>query len=153
MTAAGRYQQFVASYPGDTGLVSKFYRTEVERQNCASYFPDGYGLKSGRTTEDIIKKTGGWNNVHTKRLIYVNGELDPWRPETVSSRDRPGGPLQSTPEVPVFLVKKGTHCADLRMQNAEVNADIAVQMTEMRKIMGGWVAEFYTEKGIQRPGF
>lgn len=138
-------------------MVSKFYTTAIARAQCAPLFPDTdgfqYGLKMGRTTEQIVEKTTGWENVNTTRLIYVNGEFDPWRPETVSSEQRPGGPLAFTPEVPVFLVKDGTHCADLRMTNVVANTALTKQVKEMRSIMSKWTAEFYTEKGIKRPGF
>lgn len=151
------FQQWQAQYPGDTGLISKFITTDIQRQQCALFFPDEdgytYGLKSGRTTQEIVDKTGGWTNVHTTRLVYVNGEFDPWRPETVSSEIRPGGPLQSTPEVPVFLIKGGSHCSDMVMEDATVNADAARQIQGIRDVINKWTAEFYTEKGIQRPGF
>ncbi|CEJ90342.1 hypothetical protein VHEMI06133 [[Torrubiella] hemipterigena] len=151
------FQHWQASFPGDIGMVSKYYTTQMARDQCAPLFPDTdgfqYGLKLGRTTEQIVEKTTGWKNVNTTRLIYVNGEFDPWRPETVSSDERPGGPLQFTDDVPVFVIKNGTHCADLRLASANANSALAAQVAQMRSIMGKWTAEFYTEKGIKRPGF
>lgn len=157
LTSVSSFQQWQAYYPGDTGLISKYYTTKDARDQCERYFPDEagftYGLKRNQTTEQIVEKTSGWNNIHTTRLIYVNGEFDPWRPETVSSEIRPGGPLASTPEVPVFLVKGGSHCPELVMQNAEVNRALAAQVKDIVSILAKWVGEFYTEKGLKQPGF
>lgn len=125
------------------------------RDQCGRFFPeeDGltYGLNSGRTTEQIVDKTTGWENIHTTRLIYVNGELDPWKQESVSSTNRPGGPLQSTDDVPVFVVKGGSHCSDLVMRDGYSNEDLLTQMGEMIYYIEKWVNEFYVEKGIKRP--
>lgn len=151
------FQHWQAYYPGDTGLVSKFFTTSTLRNQCADYFPDTagfqYGLKEGRTTEQVVEKTTGWEIVNTTRLIYVNGQYDPWRPETVSSEFRPGGPMHSTPDAPIFVVENGTHCPELRMQNVAANTELIAQVKEMRSIMAKWTAEFYTEKEIKRPGF
>lgn len=126
------------------------------RDQCERFFPDedgySYGLKRGRTTEQIVQRTGGWNNVNTTRLVYVNGEYDPWLPETVSSPFRPGGPLKSTPEVPVFVVPKAAHCPDLVMENTLANAALHEITQNVIKIIASWVGDFYQQKGISQPG-
>lgn len=71
----------------------------------------------------------------------------------MSSTFRPGGPMHSTPDAPIFVVENGTHCPELRMQNVNANAELGAQVKQMREIMAKWTAEFYTEKNIQRPGF
>lgn len=127
------------------------------RDQCERFFPDedgySYGLKRGRTTEGIVKLTGGWDNVNTTRLVYVNGEYDPWLPETVSSNFRPGGPLQSTPEVPVFVVPKASHCPDLVMDNTLSNEPLHEITQKVLAIISSWVGDYYKEKGISQPGF
>lgn len=151
------FQQWQASAPGDTGLIPRFLTMTDLRDQCDRFFPDvdGYkfGLKNGRTTEDIVKLTGGWDFVNTTRLLYVNGEYDPWLMETVSSPDRPGGPLKSTPEVPVFVVPKAAHCPDLVMQNVHANKPLGEMFDQITTILKTWVGEFYTEKGIVGPKF
>lgn len=143
--------------PGDTGLVSRHVTMKSLRDACDRFFPDedgySYGLKRGRTTEDIIRRTGGWDNVNTTRLVYVNGEYDPWLPETVSSPFRPGGPLASTPEVPVFVVPKAAHCPDLVMENTFANEELDEITQNVITIIENWVKEFYDERGISQPGF
>lgn len=151
------FQQWTASFPGDTGLVSKHLTMQDERDQCERFFPteDGfsYGLERGRTTEDIVRLTDGWNNINTTRLVYVNGEYDPWLTETVSSPFRPSGALQSTEKVPVFVVPKATHCPDLDMNNVASNDELRNITQRVISIISDWVGEFYHEKGISRPGF
>lgn len=151
------FQQWQASAPGDTGLIPKFLTMQDLRDQCDRFFPDvdgfQYGLKAGRTTEEIVKLTGGWDFTNTTRLLYVNGEYDPWLMETVSSPSRPRGPLKSTPEVPVFVVPKAAHCPDMVMRNVNSNKELAEIYAQTHKIMTGWISDFYTEKGKKQPGF
>ncbi|CEJ82356.1 hypothetical protein VHEMI02426 [[Torrubiella] hemipterigena] len=151
------FQQWQASAPGvDTGLIPSFLTMKDLRDQCDRFFPDvngkTFGLKNGRTTEDIVKLTGGWDYINTTRLVYVNGEYDPWIQETVSSPRRPGGPLQSTPEVPVYVVPKAAHCPDMVMANIWANEANTEIFHKVFKTLTTWIGEFYTEKGIAQPG-
>lgn len=149
------FQQWQASVKGDTGLVPSFLTMKDLRDQCERFFPDvnghSYGLKTGRTTEDIVKLTGGWDFVNTTRLLYVDGEYDPWIMESVSSPARPGGPLQSTEEVPTFVVPKSAHCPDMVMTNIWANEANTAIFNKTFKIMTGWLNDFYTEKGVAKP--
>ncbi|KAL3959550.1 hypothetical protein ACCO45_004667 [Purpureocillium lilacinum] len=106
-----------------------------------------YGLARGRTVEQVNAKTGGWDHVNTTRLMWVNGELDPWRPATVSAELRPGGPLASTDEAPVFLLPKAAHCNDAIVKNGEANPEVGKMMQQEVAYVKRWVDEFYKEKG------
>ena len=123
---------------------------------CELYFPtkDGVtpGLDAGKTTHQLNRRTAGWKLKDPKRLVFVNGEWDPWRGATVGSDIRPGGPLASTTAVPTFLVPQGMHCSDLLTRNGAVNAGVKKVQDDVAKIMKGWVDEFYTERGIYRGG-
>lgn len=81
-----------------------------------------------------------------------NSEFDPWRSASVSSEIRPGGPLQSTLEVPVYLLPNAVHCNDLSVRNAQANEDLRKAHEGMIKTMAGWVDDFYEERGVGRPG-
>lgn len=60
----------------------------------------------------------------------------------MSSEFRPGGPLQSTPEVPVQVIPGGFHCSDLRLKNGLVNAGVQeVIDNEVAQIVQ-WVSEY-----------
>lgn len=142
---------------GKPSVISKLVTKEYSERQCGLYFPpEGeytYGIAKGRTTEDVNKVTGGWDNVKTKRLMWTVGELDPWKPATVASQWRPGGPLKSTPEAPVRIIPGATHCGDMLLRNANANAGVkAVYDAEVENVKK-WVAEFYTEKNKPRPGY
>jgi hypothetical protein len=85
---------------------------------------------------------GGWNITNTSRLIYVNGEYDPWREISVSAKGRPGGPLQSTEQVPVEVVPGGGHVTDLSTKNGKVNAGVKEVQDRVLKQLVDWVKEW-----------
>ncbi|ODA80554.1 hypothetical protein RJ55_03513 [Drechmeria coniospora] len=137
-----------------SGLVSSFYVRDYWRRQCALYFPkvDGYtyGLARGRSVGQINDLTGGWDHVDTTRLMWVGGEYDPWRPATVSADKRPGGPLASTNEAPVWVIPKAAHCNDLIVRNGDANPVVAKIIREEVAKMKEWVAEFYTRNGPKK---
>ncbi|POR33927.1 Thymus-specific serine protease [Tolypocladium paradoxum] len=140
--------------PGsDSGLVSEHFIRDYYLRQCANFFPDvgsfTYGLKKGRTVEQVNAKTGGWDYVNTTRLMWVNGEYDPWRPATVSADLRPGGPLKSTKEAPVWVLPKAAHCNDLIVKNGVANPAVMEVIKAEVAQMKEWVGEFYKQKGVK----
>jgi Serine carboxypeptidase S28 len=127
-------------------IVSRLVTAEYWRQQCPLWFPGSFGLENGKRAADVNKFTGGWDVTNTTRLMYTNGQLDPWRDATVSSISRPGGPLQSTARLPVSLVTGGTHCSDLYGQNWAANAELATLVTKEVATMKAWVDDYYTKK-------
>lgn len=136
-------------------MVSKLLTPEDLRHQCELFFPEVNGFKvgvaTGRQASDIVARTGGWTETNTTRLMWSNGEHDPWRGATVSSPWRPGGMLASTPEAPVHLIPGAAHCTDLAYGNTEVNADSKRVWDEQVAQMEKWVGEFYTEKKLAWP--
>ncbi|PVH97482.1 serine carboxypeptidase [Periconia macrospinosa] len=128
-------------------IVSRLVDSKYWIDQCALFFPDGpngetYGIKKGKTEEDVNKWTGGWDNRNTSRLLYVNGEVDPWREATVSAESRPGGPLKSTEQQPVLMVPGGFHVSDLVTRNADASPGAKAVMDEAVAILAGWVDEW-----------
>lgn len=111
---------------------------------CALFFPEGgYGIAEGLDEEDVNKWTGGWDLTNTTRLMYANGQYDPWLDATVSARRRPGGPLESTEELPVRVIPGGVHCSDFYGLNWDANAEVKAIADEEVENLKQWVAEFY----------
>ncbi|KID93234.1 Peptidase S28, partial [Metarhizium majus ARSEF 297] len=140
----------VSGPQGTTGIVSKYLDVEYGRMQCRNLFPrqgiHAYGLSTGRNVGQTQKRMGGgWHHVdvNTTRLMWVNGEYDPWRPATVSADARPGGPLQSTPEAPVWAIPKAAHCNDMLAQEAVVNPELGQIVDEILATMKTWVDEYY----------
>ncbi|KID86422.1 serine peptidase [Metarhizium guizhouense ARSEF 977] len=142
------FEWWQVSGPDDiTGLASKHAGLDYARMQCSNMFPrEGnrtYGLKLGRTARETNRRTGGWGRVNTTRLMWVNGELDPWRAATVSADERPGGPLVFTPEAPVWVLPGGVHCSDVLTRNAEANPALRRVVDDVLKTMKKWVDEYY----------
>ena len=139
--------------PKDTPtIVSRLVDGAYWQRQCDLFFPpEGnytYGSKTGKTVDDVNKYTKGWDNTNTTRLLWVNGEFDPWRSTSVSSNFRPGGPLQSTPEAPVEMLPGAFHCSDLRLSNADANPGIReVVDREIAQIVK-WVGEYPGTSGV-----
>lgn len=135
---------------GQRSVISRYVSTDYYQRQCDLAFPPQgnatHGSAAGRTVDKLNALTEGWDLTNTTRLLWVNGEFDPWRSASVSSEIRPGGPLQSTPEVPVLLIKGGIHCSDMSGKSGEVNADIhEMQHTAIAQIKK-WTGEFYVGK-------
>lgn len=86
--------------------------------------------------------TGGWFIDDTRRLLYVNGDYDPWREASVSSDLRPGGPLQTTEQVPVEIVPGGFHVSDMLTDNGKANATVQAVIESIVAQLVEWVNEW-----------
>jgi hypothetical protein len=127
-------------------IVSRLITEEYWTRQCGLFFPEiagkTYGLAVGKTYQDVNEYTGGWFIDDTTRLLYVNGEFDPWREASVASDFRPGGPLQSTEKVPAKLVPGGFHTSDLVTRNGLVNAGAKKVIDQGVQKMAQWVKEW-----------
>lgn len=130
---------------GRDSIVSRLVDVAYWQRQCPLTFPteDGYtfGSAEGKTEGELNAYTQGWDITHT-RLLYVNGDNDPWREAGVSSDFRPGGKLQSTSEHPVIIVPKGYHTSDLLTENGVVNAGAKTAIDALVAQMVAWVDEF-----------
>lgn len=110
-----------------------------------------YGLATGRTESAVNAHTGGWDITNTTRLIYVNGDFDPWRTASVSSAElRPGGALEPTEQVPVNIVPGGFHVSDMVTQNGEVNVGVQAAIEREVAQLVAWVGEWPGYAGRRR---
>jgi hypothetical protein len=146
---------------GEPTLVSRLVTADYWREQCGYYFPFEhgvaqtytYGVRRGKRADAVNQFTGGWSATNATRLMYSNGELDPWRDATVSSHIRPGGPFQSSLEgVEVRVIPGGTHCSDIYGQNWAVNEGVKKIVGEQVATMRRWVGEFYVLRNKTWPG-
>jgi len=127
-------------------IVSRLIDVHYYTRQCGLYFPtvDGYsyGIAEGATEAEVNAYTKGWDFTNTTRLLWVEGQADPWREATVASDYRPGGPLQSTPDAPVLVIPGGRHCSDVDVENGRVNAGVAAVQAQEVAYLKKWVAEW-----------
>jgi len=142
---------------GTKSIVSRAVTAAYWQRQCSLFFPtspDGFTYGSNtasphpKTVATTNAYTGGWNipakATANTRLMWINGEFDPWRNTGVSSVFRPNGPLKNTANHPAQLIPGGIHCTDLHINNGAANAGTAaVQAAEAAQIKT-WVADFYS---------
>ncbi|KAL2264240.1 hypothetical protein VTK26DRAFT_9016 [Humicola hyalothermophila] len=143
--------------PGTPSLVSRKIDSPYWQHQCELHFPatngKHYGSDAavGRTPEGLNKKTGGWSR-KSKRVIWTSGEFDPWRATGMLSELRPGGPLESTEDTAVFLIKNAQHADDSYTARGyanlgyRINPHVQEVQTRSLEIMQKWVAEYQSEK-------
>lgn len=78
----------------------------------------------------------------------MNGEYDPWIGATVSAKWRPGGPLKSTKQAPVWVIPKAAHCNDFHVAN-RINEGAREVIDGAVSQMKEWVADYYKQKGVK----
>lgn len=132
-------------------LVSRMIDGAYWQRQCDLFFPaEGNYTYSSAVSPDnnvhkVNKHTQGWRLEDSTRLIWTNGETDPWRTSGVSSEFRLGGPLASTEQHPVQIIPGGFHCSDLRLKNGQVNAGVQKvidnEVAQIVKWVGEWPAK------------
>lgn len=134
----------VGAPEGQSTIVSRLVDVDYWESQCPLFFPEGgYGLAKNKTVDQLNARTGGWSVTNTTRLMHANGELDPWRDATLSSIYRPGGPVESTPELPIRVIPGGLHCSDFYKQNWDVNEEVKQIAYDEAAELKKWVQEFY----------
>lgn len=65
--------------------------------------------------------------------------------ETVSSPFRPGGPKQSTPEAPIYILPNASHCFDLILENGQLDEGVQDIIDKVVAQMKAWLDEWYEQ--------
>ncbi|MCJ1433440.1 hypothetical protein MMC27_002800 [Xylographa pallens] len=129
-------------------LVSRLVTAAYWQRQCALFFPpEGnytYGAAAGATVAAVNAYTHGWDITNSTRLLWTNGQYDPWRTSGVSSQFRPGGPLASTAAAPLQIIPGGFHCSDLIAANGVANAGVQAVIDNEVAQVKRWVGEFRT---------
>ncbi|KAI5299235.1 Thymus-specific serine protease [Ascosphaera atra] len=130
--------------PDHKTIVSRALTADYFSNQCALFFPNRtYGAANNATATATNRKYGGWDIVDTPRLVWTNGQYDPWRDAGVSSKSRPAGPLNSTSQHPVNVIPKGVHALDYLMVDAEANQGVMDVVQREVKQIKEWVEEYY----------
>ncbi|KAK2003332.1 endoprotease [Colletotrichum falcatum] len=130
-------------------VYSRLVNTTYMERQCDILFPPqdrsgGAEVALKMTDAAMNALTGGWDHQGT-RILFTNGEFDPWRSASVSSIFRPGGPMQGTSEQPIILIKGVQHCADMLARNL-IDEPVQKAIAAGIEIISKWVAEFSTQK-------
>ncbi|KAK4129134.1 hypothetical protein N657DRAFT_660587 [Parathielavia appendiculata] len=136
---------------GTPSIVSRRIDPHYWQRQCEMHFPpengQRYGSSNGKTPDGLNSRTGGWLRNST-RVIWTSGEFDPWRATGMSSEIRPGGPLQSSDNVAVFLIKNAEHADDaltargLANLKMKVNPEVVKVQEQSIELMKRWVSQY-----------
>lgn len=100
--------------------------------SLGNFHPNTYGVNS--------KHGGGWN-IRANNLYVVNGEFDPWRSASLSSRWAPK--FRNTQLQKVEVIKGGHHCWDWNLGGARYDRDVKRVVDEGVSTVKGWVQQWY----------
>ena len=125
--------------------MSRLATAEYYERQCSLYFPpegnNTYRSARGVREDYVNDRTDGWFNTDATRLLYVNGEFDPWRPMSVASDFRPGGPFNGTEKTPAIVMAGARHCDDLLINNG-VHLPVAAGQKAAIEQMKEWVGQY-----------
>ncbi|KAG9041287.1 hypothetical protein FS837_012468 [Tulasnella sp. UAMH 9824] len=133
---------------GNSRIVSRSVTNESQSRQCAHLFPSPSGAATNSsafnttTSADALNmQYGGWNLMATN-LFVTNGEYDPARSASLSSRSAPA--FVDTPTQAITVIPNAHQCWDWNSENAAINPDvIQAQELGISKIRG-WLTEWYT---------
>ncbi|KAG8896616.1 hypothetical protein FRB99_008795 [Tulasnella sp. 403] len=131
--------------PGNSSsIVSSLVTPAYSDRRCAHTFPNADGTLSTHSTSDLDDMNTsfkGWNLI-ADHLFVTNGEFDPWRSASLSSRWAPA--FMDTPTQEISVIPGGHHCWDWRMDFGNMNKDVyEVQKSGIVSIHA-WLDEWYT---------
>ncbi|KAG9304813.1 hypothetical protein G9A89_016843 [Geosiphon pyriformis] len=92
--------------PPSLRLRSKLVNATWYQNQCNYLWPDA---PNKSPNVDFVNTLYGGNDISIDRVVFVNGDSDPWYPLTVSGAGR-----TSTDDSPIFVIKGGSHVTDLR---------------------------------------
>ncbi|KAH7305100.1 peptidase S28 [Rhexocercosporidium sp. MPI-PUGE-AT-0058] len=132
----------------ETTLISRLVTAEYFQKQCALYFPavNGFTYGSNKLPQDNVDKvnklTEGWKRENSTRLIWTNGQFDPWKNSGVSSDFRPGGPYQGSPTTLTQIIPGGMHCSDYFTYSGTQNSGVQTAIDNQMAQIIQWVSEF-----------
>ncbi|KAG8895552.1 hypothetical protein FRC01_012316, partial [Tulasnella sp. 417] len=115
-------------------------------RRCAHLFPSPTGdaqappYNTTQSADALNLKSGGWNLL-AKNLFVVNGEFDPWRSASLSSRAAPAE--VDVPSQDIVVIPSGHHCWDLSTDNAAINPDVERVQDLGISTIRLWLEEWY----------
>lgn len=130
---------------GTPSIVSRHVTADYYLRTCGTFFQpdDGYTYASayGKRPDALNDWTLGWTEP-TERVIWAQGQYDPWREETISSDFRPGGPAVSKSGNPIFVMPAASHCYDLIWRNGDGNSGVRDTQNKEVQQMKAWISEW-----------
>ncbi|KAI0666133.1 peptidase S28 [Trametes maxima] len=127
--------------PKDTPtLVSRILTPAYNQRQCVNFFPEAFNKSAPvnfLTALDVNVKYGGWN-VTTERIVFINGERDPWREATVAAN----GVSNKGTDMQPHLLADGFHTSDMLVADGQVSARIRQAQEQALQYIEKWLADW-----------
>ncbi|KAG9018025.1 Thymus-specific serine protease [Tulasnella sp. 427] len=132
----------------NTGIISRSVTLESQRRQCSQLFPppsatswtNSSAVNTTTAVDALNAQYGGWNMVGTN-LFVTNGEFDPTRPASLSSRSAPA--FADSPTQEIVLIPNAHQCWDWSLANAAVNIDVMRTQELGIATIRGWLNQWY----------
>ncbi|KAG8950857.1 hypothetical protein FRC04_007089 [Tulasnella sp. 424] len=136
---------FQVGDPGNSSsIVSSQVTTAYAQRQCSNYFPLADGTHStydfSQDTTALNSQFKGWNVVGNN-LFVVNGEFDPWRSASLSSKWAPY--FTDTPTQTIVVIPNAHHCWDYSLMNGDVDPNVKATVDQGITEIGGWLQNWY----------
>ncbi|KAI0368439.1 peptidase S28 [Pilatotrama ljubarskyi] len=121
-------------------LVSRTITPAYSERQCVTRFAEAFNQSapvSFLNALGVNMKYGGWNTT-TERLIFVNGQRDPWREATVAA----DGVSNQGTDLQPHLLGDGFHCSDMIMADGQVSPAIGAAQEKAIEYLRKWLADW-----------
>ncbi|KAJ7056562.1 peptidase S28 [Mycena amicta] len=129
--------------PTAPSIVSRLVNVAYWERQCPLWFPEeaGVAVPNAAPVNQINAMFDGWY-INQERMLFVNGQFDPWRSGSVSSLLPQAPRRHSTAQQPILLVKTGVHCWDMITSTAQANPNTKVVFDQVVAQMVAWMKAF-----------
>ncbi|KAH9853292.1 peptidase S28 [Lenzites betulinus] len=136
---------FDGALEGQPSLVSRtlnrsYNEASFHSHRCKEMFPEAFNT-SGPVTFlnalDVNMKYDGWNTT-TERLIFVNGERDPWRAATVAVE----GAVNNGSDLQPHLIADGFHTSDMVVSEGFFSPRLGEVQVQALSYLQKWLSEW-----------
>ncbi|KAG8957487.1 hypothetical protein FRC03_010084 [Tulasnella sp. 419] len=137
---------FQTGDPGNLSkIVSKFVTLNYNLRQCSHQFPNADGSLKDYSPDiwGVNKQYRGWN-LKAPQLFVTNGEYDPWRSASLSSKYGPKYKKDKNYQK-VVVIKGGHHCWDFSTWNYDLDRNVKRVVNTGIKQLRAWLDIWYLE--------
>ncbi|OBZ65442.1 putative serine protease K12H4.7 [Grifola frondosa] len=123
---------------GQPAIVSRLVQPAYDERHCAYMFPGAFNSSTPTpNATGTIAAYGGWN-ISVDRLMFANGQRDPWLEATVGAA---GTLAAKTTGLTPHALSDGFHCSDL-LTRSNVDPSIKNVQANATMFMVQWIASW-----------
>ncbi|KAI0740521.1 peptidase S28 [Earliella scabrosa] len=121
-------------------IASRLVTAAWSERQCGYRFPGAFGANTAAASPKAAALNNvyrGWNTT-TERLIFANGQRDPWREATVAAE----GVTSQGSDMQPHLLSDGFHCSDLLVRMGKASASVKSVQDQAVNYMARWIGDW-----------